>query len=139
MDQNTAISLGVALAVALVLFIGLAVFAWRAMGRLSERLFAGGGSYLGSFAQPQPIQPQSQSGRCECPPVGKGECVPARVGDPEDIPHAIYGLAGGECCGGDGRMTRKQLQSLVNEVNRVADEDDRKRLFDRLGNVINRG
>lgn len=135
MDQNTVITLAVVGGLALVLFVGMLLFAWRSSSQLARRRFNQSQPIMQPWAMPQATQP-NQSRVCECPPRRGPECVPARVGDEEDVPHAIYGLASGECCGGNGKLTRAEVQTLVNELNLVHAAEERKRLFDRLASVV---
>lgn len=139
MDQNTVITLAVVGGVALVLFVGMLLFAWRQSSQLARRRFNPSQPIVQPWAMPQASPQGNQSRGCECPPKSGPKCVPARVGDVEDVPHAIYGLASGECCGGSGKLTRAEVQTLVNELNLVHAAEERKRLFDRLASVVAQG
>lgn len=136
MDQNTVITLAVVGGLALVLFVGMLLFAWRQSSQLARRRFNPSQQFIAPQWAPQVAPQGNQSRGCECPPKRGPECVPARVGDEEDVPHAIYGLASSECCSGGGKLTRAEVQTLVNELNAVQAAEERKRLFERLAGVL---
>jgi len=139
-DQNTVITLAVVGGVAFLLLVCLLLFVWRASNQLARRRFNPSQQFIApQWAQPQVAPQGNQSRGCECPPKRGPECVPARVGDVEDVPHAIYGLAAGDGCGGGGKLTRAEIQTLVNELNAVQAAEDRKRLFERLAGVLAQG
>ncbi len=125
MDQNTQILLGVFAGVAILLAIGMALFAWRAMNTAAKRRFS-------PVQQQQPMQQPSQNYGCNCPPNQGPTCVPALVGEVQRTPVAIYGVGGSDCCGSANGINQVQLQQLVNTINADKAATDTRLLFERL-------
>lgn len=127
MDQNTQILLAVFAGIAILLAIGMALFAWRAMNSAARRRF--------SPVQQQQFAPQQQPQQsgCNCPPHLGPTCVPALVGEQHKTPVAIYGVGGSGCgCDGGSAINQAQLQQLVNTINADKAATDTQALFERL-------
>jgi hypothetical protein len=136
MDQQIQIVLIVVGVVVLSLVMGVVWYSVRQINKLASRRF--------NAVAPIPVaetrrrSSDCDCGRdpydCQCPPHERRRCVPARVTAADPTPVAIYGVRDDDDCCNDGtrRLSRRQVQAMVDRANALALEREQAELDELL-------